>query len=92
MYNLDVHSYSLLAVQFAQVFLLLISQPFCSRKKNAKIATVFLTFLDVRKTHTKMTTVSSFSRQNDADSCALNVVRGENLVLVVVLILGSKAL
>ena len=40
-----------------------------------------------------MTTVSRFSRrQNDVGLRALNVVVRENLVLVVVLVLGSKAL
>ena len=39
-----------------------------------------------------MTTVSRFYRQNDAGLRALNVVLWENLVLVVVLVLGSKAL
>ena len=39
-----------------------------------------------------MTTVSSFPRQNDAGFRALNVVLWENLVLVVVLVLESKAL
>ena len=37
-----------------------------------------------------MTTVSRFSRQNDADLRALNVVLWENLALVVVLVLDSK--
>ena len=37
-----------------------------------------------------MTTVSRFSRQNDAGLRALNVVLRENLVLVVVLVLESK--
>ena len=39
-----------------------------------------------------MTTASSFSRQDDAGLPALNVVLWENLVLVVVLVLESKAL
>ena len=39
-----------------------------------------------------MTTVARFSRQNDAGLRALNVVLCENLVLVVVLVLESKAL
>ena len=39
----------------------------------------------------KMTTVSRFSRQNDAGLRALNVVPWENLVLIVVLVLQSKA-
>lgn len=51
-----------------------------------------LAFFDVTKAHTKMTTVSCFSRQNEGGLCTLNVVRGENLVLVVVFILESKAL
>ena len=42
------------------------------------------------KPRTKMTTVSRFSRQNDAILRALNVVPWENLVLVVVLVLESK--
>ena len=37
-----------------------------------------------------MTTVSRFSRQNDADLRALNVVLWENLLLVVVLVLESN--
>ena len=37
-----------------------------------------------------MTTVSRFSRQNDAGLRALNVVLWENLVLVVFLVLESK--
>ena len=37
-----------------------------------------------------MTTVSRFSRQNDAGLRALNVVLWENLALVVVLVLDSK--
>ena len=37
-----------------------------------------------------MTTVSRFSRQNDAGLRALNVALWENLVLVVVLVLESK--
>ena len=37
-----------------------------------------------------MTTVSRFSRQNDAGLRALNVVLWENLVHVVVLVLESK--
>ena len=37
-----------------------------------------------------MTTVSRFSRQNEAGLRALNVVLRENLVLVVVLVLESK--
>ena len=44
------------------------------------------------KPRTKMTTVSRFSRQNDVGLRALNVVLWENLVLVVVLVLESKAL
>ena len=44
------------------------------------------------KPRTKMTTVSSFSRQNDAGLRALTVVLWENLALVVVLFLESKAL
>ena len=39
-----------------------------------------------------MTTVSPFSRQNEAGLRALTVVLRENLVLVVVLVLESKAL
>ena len=39
-----------------------------------------------------MTTVSRFSRQNDLGLRALNVVLWENLVIVVVLVLESKAL
>ena len=39
-----------------------------------------------------MTTVSRFSRQNDAGLRALTVVLCENFVLVVVLVLESKAL
>ena len=39
-----------------------------------------------------MTTVSRFSRQNDADLHALNIVLWENLVLLVVLVLESRAL
>ena len=39
-----------------------------------------------------MTTVSSFSRQNDAGLRALNVIPWEHLVLVVILVLESKAL
>ena len=41
---------------------------------------------------TKMTTVSNFSRQNEADLRAINVVLWENLVLIVVLVLESRAL
>ena len=37
-----------------------------------------------------MTTLSRFSRQNDASLRALNVVLWENLVLVVVLVLESE--
>ena len=44
------------------------------------------------KPRTKMTTVSRFSRQNDAGLRALTVVLWENLVLEVVLVLESKAL
>ena len=39
-----------------------------------------------------MTTVSRFSRQNDVGLRVLDVVLWENLVLVVVLVLESKAL
>ena len=39
-----------------------------------------------------MTTVSRFSRQNDVGLNELNVDLWENLVLVVVLVLESKAL
>ena len=39
-----------------------------------------------------MTTASRFSRQNDASLRSLTVVLRENLVLVVVLVLESKAL
>jgi len=39
---------------------------------------------------TKMTTVSRFSCQKDADLRALNIVLWENLVLVVVMVLESK--
>ena len=42
------------------------------------------------KPRTKMSMVSRFSRQNDAGLRALNVSLWENLVLVVVLVLGSK--
>ena len=42
------------------------------------------------KRHSKMTSVSRFSRKNDAGLRALNVVLGENLVLVLVLVLESK--
>ena len=38
------------------------------------------------KRHSKMTSVSRFSRKNDAGLCALNVVLGENLAGVVVFI------
>ena len=44
------------------------------------------------KPRTKMTTVSRFSRQNDVSLRALNAVLWENLVLVVAIILESKAL
>ena len=44
------------------------------------------------KHHTKLTTVSRFSRQNDVGLHALNVSLWENLALVVVLVLESKAL
>ena len=37
-----------------------------------------------------MTTVSRFYRQNDAGLRSFNVVLGENLVLVLVLVLESK--
>ena len=39
-----------------------------------------------------MTPVSRFSRQNDAGLRALTIVLWENLVVVVVLVLESKAL
>ena len=39
-----------------------------------------------------MTTASRFSRQSEAGLRALNVVQGENFVLVVVLVLECKAL
>ena len=39
-----------------------------------------------------MTSVSRFSRQNDVGLRALNLALWENLVLVVVLVLQSKAL
>ena len=39
-----------------------------------------------------MTTVSHFSRQNDAGLRALNVVIWENLLLAVVLVLESNSL
>ena len=42
------------------------------------------------KPRTKMMTVSRFSRQNDAGLRALNVALWENLILVVVLVPGSK--
>ena len=42
------------------------------------------------KPRSKMTTVSCFSRQNDAGLRALNVAPWESLVLGVVLVLGSK--
>ena len=41
---------------------------------------------------TEMTTVSRFSRQNDAGLRGLTVVLSENLVIVVVLVQESKAL
>ena len=44
------------------------------------------------QSRTKMTTVSSFSRQNDAGLRGLTIVLWENLVIVVVLVLESKAL
>ena len=44
------------------------------------------------KPRTKMTAASGFSRQNDAGLRALTVALWENLVLVVVLVLESKAL
>ena len=44
------------------------------------------------KPRTKMTTVTHFSRQNDAGLRALTFVLWENFVLVVVLVLESKAL
>ena len=44
------------------------------------------------KPRTKMTTVSSFSRQNDAGLRALNVFLCQNIALVVFLVLESKAL
>ena len=44
------------------------------------------------KPRTKMTTISRFSRQNDAVLRTLSVVLWENLVLVVVRVLESKAL
>ena len=57
---------------------------------------MFLTCFDTRtnifaKPHTKMTTVR-FPRQNDAGLRALTVVLRGKLVLVVVLVLNSKAL
>ena len=45
-----------------------------------------------KMTTTKMTTVLRFFRQNDVGLRALNVALWENLVLVVVLVLESKAL
>ena len=44
------------------------------------------------KPHTKMTMVLHFSHQNDVGLRALNVILRETLVLIVVLILESKAL
>ena len=44
------------------------------------------------KPRTKMTTVSRFSRQNDAGLRALNVFLCQNIALVVFLVLESKAL
>ena len=44
------------------------------------------------KTRSKMTTAITFSRQNDAGSRASNTYYWENLVLVVVIVLESKAL
>ena len=44
------------------------------------------------KPRIKVTTVLRFSRQNDVGLRALNVALKENLVLVVVLVLESKAL
>ena len=57
---------------------------------------MFLTCFDttafLQNLGTKMTTVSNFSRQNEADLRAINVVLWENLVLIVVLVLESRAL
>ena len=44
------------------------------------------------KTRSRLTTATMFSRQNDVGSCACTTYYWENLVLVVVLILESKAL
>ena len=48
---------------------------------------------DIRaKTRSRMTAATTFSRQNDAGSRAYTTQYWENLVLVVVLVLESKAL
>ena len=44
------------------------------------------------KTHSRMTTATKFSRQNDAGSRARTTYCWENLVLVVLLVLESKGL
>ena len=44
------------------------------------------------KTRSRVTTATTFSRQNDAGSRLSNTQYWENLVLVVVLVLESKAL
>ena len=48
--------------------------------------------MTLAKTRSRMTTVTTFSRQNDAASRASTTYYSENLVLVVVLVLESKGL
>ena len=67
-------------------------EPFFDRKMPNCYRVLDLFWQDniLAKTRSKMTTVSRFSRQNDAGLRALNFALWENLVLVVVLVLGSK--
>ena len=54
--------------------------------------TCFRYFDILAKTRSRVTTAVAFSRQNDAGSRVSNTQYWENLVLVVVLVLESKAL
>ena len=61
------------------------------RKMINLLITCFRQYDILAKTHSRMTTAITFSREN-AGSCASNTQYWRNLVLVVVLVLESKAL
>ena len=64
----------------------------CKMRKHLTLDKLYPHYDILAKTRSRMTTATTFSRQNDAGSRASTTYYWENLVLVVVLVLESKGL